>query len=705
MKLAAMSAFLLLALQDPEKVKVEFEDIELDALAQQVERVTKKSFVFQEQLLKGKKVTLRSEKPITPDEFYRVFQSLCQMNGFALVPAPEENINLVKIVPAPQGAKEPGAQPVLARGAALPAGEGVVYYVLTPRHISGQRASAVVQPALSPSGQLVPVPNSDLLLVIDAASAVLRAEKILALVDLPGDPVVLAAVPLKALAAAQAKTQVTELVQAVEKVATGESGRSRLEVLADERLNQLVLVGREAEVKRVQEYLVQADRELPSVVRTIAYYRLKNVPVQEIVDSVRQFLGLAVTVREGGRRQERSKAPSGLPGAPQMQTAGAPVMPASVTPPAPAGGPSRPEAPAEQEVPADAPRETVKKGGATPSGVGPSSEIEVAALEGQNTLVVIGNQAVHEEVRKILENLDRRKGQVLIEVAILQVTGDDQLETGVEVLFKEVTNNGGIVQGGTQFGKSTAGDPSGSGFPTVGNLTNFTGGSFRYVKPDEISALIRLVQTKAHVNILSQPLLLVNDNEAANFTTKVSEPTVAVSQGTVGNVTSFAGFAEAVTSLAITPTISPDGYLTLKITQSFEEFSGESATAGVPPAKVSNNVTTLITVPDRHTAILGGFTRDAVTDTRTGIPILMDIPVIKWLTSSSSQRVTKSRLYLFVRPRVLSSEGFDDLKNLSREKAGQANDMIRDPRMRLDVGGRPRDPSIKEAPIPFEEPK
>jgi len=693
MKLAAMAVLLLLSPQDPEKVKVEFEDIELDALAQQVERVTKKSFVFQEALLKNKKVTLRSEKPITPDEFYRVFQSLCQMNGFALVPAPEENINLVKIVPSVQGAKEPGAQPVLARGAALPAGEGVVYYVLTPKHVSGQRASAVVQPALSGSGQLVPVPNSDLLLVIDASSAVQRAEKILALVDVPGDPVVLAAIPLKSLQAAQAKTQVTELIQALEKVTTGETGRSRLEVLSDDRLNQLTLIGREAEVKRVQEYLLQADRELPSVVRTIGYYRLKNVPVQEIVDSVRQFLGLAVTVRESGRKREAGKAPGGLPGAPQRETAGAAVMPASITPPAPAGGAIRSEGEPQEPAAQTAPRETIRKGGATPSGVGPSSDIEVAALESQNTLVVIGNQAVHEEVKKILDNLDRRKGQVLIEVAILQVTGDDQLETGVEVLFKQETNNGGLIQGGTQFGKSTAADPGGSGFPTVGNLNTFTGGSFRYVKPDEISALIRLVQTKSHVNILSQPLLLVNDNEAANFTTKVSEPTVAVSQGTVGNVTSFAGFAEAVTSLAITPTISPDGYLTLKITQSFEEFSGESATAGVPPAKVSNNVTTLITVPDRHTAILGGFTRDAVTDTRSGIPILMDIPVVKWLTSSTTQRVTKSRLYLFVRPRVLSSEGFDDLKSVSREKAGQANDMIRDPRMRLDVGGRPRDPA------------
>ncbi len=314
--------------------------------------------------------------------------------------------------------------------------------------------------------------------------------------------------------------------------------------------------------------------------------------------------------------------------------------------------------------------------------------------------MVIANAAVHEEVKKILENLDKRKGQVLIEVAILQVTGDDSLETGIDVLFQDVRKDGAQVNAGIAGGATQA-DPGGVGFPTTANLSSFKGGAFRYVKPDDITALIRLVSTKAGVNILSQPLLLVNDNEAATFSTKVSEPTIATSQGTVGNVTSFAGFAEAVTELSITPTLSPDGYLNLRITQSFEEFSGESQSTGVPPAKVSNNVQTLITVPDRHTAILGGFTRDSVTDTRSGIPVLMDLPLVGWLAGSTSSRRTKSRLYLFVRPRILSAEGFDDLKSVSREKAGGANQMMRDPAMRLEVeGGRPKDPSVREAPLP-----
>jgi general secretion pathway protein D len=675
-----------------EKVKVAFSGIDLEALAHQVELVTKRTFLYQDQLLKGKKVTLQSEKPITPDEFYRVFQSVCLMHGLALVPAPEENIHLVKVVPSAQAAKEPGAQPVLLRGEPLPPGDSLVYYVVAPKHVSPAKAAAVLSPVTSGTGSVQQVPNSDLLLLIDVASSVQRAEKLLSIVDVEGEPVSVAAVTLEHLGAGQAKTQLTEFVQAVEKVATGEMGRSRLEVLADDRLGTIHLVGRAPEVKRASDFLREIERQLPSVKRTIGYYRLKNVPVGTVADNVRQFLGLAVSVREADRR----RAAGGPKAAP---LSGGPTLPPGVTPPLPPKSQEEPTAP--QAAP---PPPSAKTPGAPPTGIGPSTDIEIVALESQNTLVVIGNQAVHEEVKKILENLDRRKGQILIEVAILQVTGDDSLDVGIEGLFSKTKSNGATLNGGTGFGEGTQSGGT-SGFPTSQTLTSFTGGAFRYLKADDISVLVKAISTKSQVNILSQPLLLVNDNEDANFTTKVSEPTLVTSQGTSSTLTSFAGFADATTSLTITPQISPDGYINLKITQTFEEFSGTSAAAGVPPPKISNNVQTQITVPDRYTAIMGGFTRDSLTDTRSGVPFLMDIPIVNWFTSSRTQDLSKSRLYLFVRPRILSSEGFSDLKKASEEKAKDAGTLIEDPRVQGEFKRSlaPREEGVREAPLPFPE--
>ncbi|MCK6498654.1 MAG: hypothetical protein L6Q38_04150, partial [Nitrospira sp.] len=84
--------------QEEPKVKVNFAGIDLATLAKQVERVTGKSFLFDENLLRNKKVTLQSESSITAKEFYRVFQAVCQTNDLVMVPVDNAGLDLVKIV-------------------------------------------------------------------------------------------------------------------------------------------------------------------------------------------------------------------------------------------------------------------------------------------------------------------------------------------------------------------------------------------------------------------------------------------------------------------------------------------------------------------------------------------------------------------------------------------------------------------------------
>jgi len=683
-----------------EKVQVNFMGMDLDLVAQQVERVTKKSFLFQAELLRGKKVFLKSDTPIGPDEFYRVFQTICHMYGLVLVPVKGDRIDLVKIVQTQQAQKEPGAQPILTRGEALPPGDTLVYYLLAPRYISTTRAMSILGSAISSTGVLSQVAGTNLILLVDVSSAIGRAEHLLSLVDVPGELVLNLTVNLQFLSVAQAKAQLVEHLEAVEKASTGEAGKSRLITIADERLNTLDLYGPEPEVKKAEDYLKRVDREVPPARRTIQYYKLTNVPVLEVADTVRQLLGVALAARQGDeQRQAQGTAPA-LAGRPNADLAGRPQAPAPAAAPP---GPTPPAAPTAAPAAHSRPAARLPGQGAQSLAL---QDIDVVPIEGLNTLVVVGKQSVHEEVKRIIENVDKRKGQVLIEVAIIQVTGDDSLTFGIEWLRQSTHGDGKQFNGGTGFGGGTQTDATGAGFPTQQNLTSFTGGAFRYLNPGEVSILFTALTTKSNVNILSQPHLVVRDNEDADFTTKVSEPTVAVSQGTVGNITSFAGFAEAVTSLKIIPQISTGGYINLKITQNFEEFTGASTSTGVPPPKVSNSVTTNITVPDRYTAILGGFTRDAATETKSGIPLIKDIPLIGPLTGSNSTQVTRSRLYLFVRPRVMATDGFADLQAVSREKVGE----LRGFTTGSPIEGEVRraftpytGPASKEAPLPIEE--
>jgi type II secretory pathway component GspD/PulD (secretin) len=310
-------------------------------------------------------------------------------------------------------------------------------------------------------------------------------------------------------------------------------------------------------------------------------------------------------------------------------------------------------------------------------------------------------------VEGILENLDRRKGQVLIEVAIVQVSGDDSMDLGVE--FLALNDSGGgraYADTGTGFDLGKQSDPGGRGFPSQAAISAFTGYAFRFVREDQLQVILKALKTKGNVGIVSQPLLLVNDNEKAKFETKVSEPTVTSSQGTATTNNSFGGFADATTSLDITPHISPDGYVNLEIVQTFEEFQGESAGAGIPPPKVSNSTTTKVTVPDRKTIVIGGFTRDSSTDTRRGVPGLMEIPGLGKIFSREIKRKTSSRLYLFVRPKVLSMPDFRDLRQESNEKKEDLDRLTRKSRIKAEiderVGGKE---DLELRPVPITEQK
>ena len=172
--------------EEEPKIKINFAGLDLATVAKQAERVTKRSFLFDENVLRAKRVTLQSETPITPSEFYRVFQAVCQMNGLAIVPVEGAGINLEKIVNAQGAFKQPGAQPVLTRGEALPGGDTMVSYLAKLQNTTPTKIMTILTPILSATGTVTQVPNTELLMINDVSSSIKRLEKVLAILDVPG---------------------------------------------------------------------------------------------------------------------------------------------------------------------------------------------------------------------------------------------------------------------------------------------------------------------------------------------------------------------------------------------------------------------------------------------------------------------------------------------------------------------------------------
>ena len=682
------------AAEEEAKIKINLAGLDLATVAKQVERVTKRTFLFDDNLLRSKRVTLQSDTPITPSEFYRVFQSVCQLNGFVIIPVEGSGINLEKIIAAQGALKEPGAQPVIVRGETLPAGDSMMSYLVKLQNVPATKIMAILTPELSATGTVLQVPNSELLMVNDVASSVKRMEKILSLVDVPGDPVTVYPATIINMPVERAQTLLTEYMQALNKAKNGEGGKDHLSIVKDERLNVLHLLGPEADVVQAKAFLKILDVDSPAARRTIKYYKLKNVPVKELVDYVSELLGIALASRpsdESGTPNPSHLAPERL---------GPAIPPSPVT-----GNPNAPSLPPAGTPPVATFRnhDASKKNGSS------NLPADIVAVEGLNMLVVAGDASVHKEVETILQNLDRRKGQVLIEVAIVQVTGQDTMDLGTEFLSLNDLSAHRKVDGGTGFGLGTQSDATANGtttgtgtgsttgtgvtvplrgFPTQSVIGSVAGSAFRFVNGDKFQVILNALSTKSNVSIVSQPLLLVNDNEEASFTTKVSQPTVTTSQGTATTNTSFSGFADATTSLKITPHISADGYMNLEIVQTVEEFTGPPAGAGIPPPKVSNNATTKVCIPDRQTIVVGGFTRDESDNSKSGIPGLMNMPGLGHLFSKTSKQKVVSRLYLFVRPKILTNVSFSDLEAESEMKKDEVDKLSKDTKIKKEINER-----------------
>ncbi len=407
----------------------------------------------------------------------------------------------------------------------------------------------------------------------------------------------------------------------------------------------------------------------------IKFYKLKNTDAQEIANKIGSLFGISVaklsTTTSSKSSSSKSKSSPPMPSSSKSGRSSKRISEAMGAPrpllnqDSSSPGPQRAagEEEEEEETP-EADRKEFQYGG----------EPVVVPDANLNSIIVIAPGYVHEEIDKIITKLDQRRPQVMFEVAVIDISADHELDLGVEWTAIDNPSNRPRGAGFTNFG---IGERSGgaSGFPNqtrvpttaTGLFTGITKGTY-----GNIPLLLRVLATNDNVNIRSTPTLLVNDNEQASFSSLISEPTTSVSQGTATTNVSFAGFVDAGTVLQLTPHISEGDYIRLEIMLQADTWLGVSTTPGIPPSKSTNYVNTMITVPNNRTVIIGGLTSDSLTSTRTGIPILMDIPLLGQLFRRDVVEKKRSKLYLFVRPIILSDEKFEDLNKISREKYEEA---------------------------------
>jgi general secretion pathway protein D len=244
------------------------------------------------------------------------------------------------------------------------------------------------------------------------------------------------------------------------------------------------------------------------------------------------------------------------------------------------------------------------------------------------------------------------QAQVLIEAIIMEVSLTDSKSMGVS-----------MTQNPRQFGRDFTGGGAilnGQGF--LNNLTNFPGGlgsGFSYlgtIGKDRYDVALSALAGDSRVNILSRPRIQTSHAVPANIFIGESRPYPTGSSygGLYGGYNTIQQLHIGI-GLDVFPLINPDGLVVMEISQSVNSVGGEIAIANVGnvPSTIDRTASATVAVRDGDTIMVGGFITSQKNKSKSGVPLLKDIPGLGALFRSSSSSSQRTELVILIRPTVL----------------------------------------------------
>lgn len=282
-----------------------------------------------------------------------------------------------------------------------------------------------------------------------------------------------------------------------------------------------------------------------------------------------------------------------------------------------------------------------------------------------NSLVIVARTEIQELYGKLIESLDVRRPQVIIEAKIVAIDTSGQFSLGVEISGGDRTGDKRLFSF-TSFGLSQI-DPT-TGALSIAPSIGFNGA---LVDPDVADVIVRALSTHNRVNVLASPRILVNDNATGQLESVTSVPFQSVNASDTVATTSLGGDQQAGTTITVTPRIKEDDHLQMEFSLEFSTF-GEGGSATLPPPRQIDRVGSAVTIPNGHTVIVGGLKRTDETNGRSGVPFAEAIPILRELTSLTTKNSSTTSFFVFLRPVILRDERFDDLKFISQMSAQDA---------------------------------
>ncbi|MGL4712066.1 MAG: type II secretion system secretin GspD [Shewanella sp.] len=553
------------------------------------------------------KINVRSYDLLNDEQYYQFFLNVLQVYGYAIV---EMENNVIKVI------KDKDAKTAAIRVAndSNPGlGDEMVTRIVALYNTEAKQLAPLLRQLNDNAGggNVVNYDPSNVLMLSGRAAVVNKLVEIIRRVDKQGDTSV-QVVPLEFASAG-------EMVRIIDTLYRATANQSQLpgqapKVVADERINAVIVSGDEKSRQRVVALIHRLDAEQANTGNTKVRY-LRYAKAEDLVEVLTGF----------AKKLEGEKDPSAQA----------------------AGGKRR-------------------------------NEINIMAHTETNALVISAEPDQMRTIESVINQLDIRRAQVLVEAIIVEIAEGDNVGFGVQW----GTTAGGLTQFnnlGPTIGEIGAGiwQAEGEKGSSVTTIDPNTGQPIITTNPDkrgdvtllaqalgkvngmawgvamgDFGALIQAVSSDTNSNVLATPSITTLDNQEASFIVGDEVPVLTGSTASSNNSNPFQTVErkEVGVKLKVVPQINEGNAVKLTIEQ---EVSGVNGNTGVDISFATRRLTTTVMADSGQIVVLGGLINEEVQESIQKVPFLGDIPILGHLFKSSSSKKTKKNLMIFIKPTII----------------------------------------------------
>ena len=576
-------------------------------------------------------ITLSTEKPVSAQVAWNQFLAVLRLQGFAVI----ETQGLFKVVPEAEAKLQGGQDAVVAKG--TPNNAQVMTQIFKLNHENANNLVAVLRPLISPNNTINVTPGSNALVITDYADNLQRLGKIIAALDVANATDV-EVIPLKHAIASDMAALLSRLVEtggAAAAAGQADTGY-KTSILAEARSNAIIVrsanPAKQAQVRSLIEKLDRPGSELANGNIHVVY--LKNADATKLANTLRA----AMSANSGSAASSLTPTPAATPSGSASSASALSNLPST-------GG----------QIQADA---------------------------ATNSLIISAPEPQYRQLRAVIDSLDQRRAQVLVESLIVEVDSAKESQFGIQwqnLMGSSSAANVGVL--GTNFATnnllSLSSNPSAAGVSQGLNIGSARKIDGRYI----MTSLANFLQTNGGSNILSRPSLLTLDNEEAKIVVGQNVPFVTgqytSNNSNSGSVNPFQTVErkDVGLTLKVKPQISDTGTVKLTI---YQEVSSVNSSRKDIDGLVTNkrSIESNILVADGAVVVLGGLLSDNYEDSRQQVPGLGDMPLLGNLFRNESRSRNKTNLMIFLRPvvvrddnsaEVLSSGRYEQMQGLQKD--------------------------------------